>query len=125
MFQRLLSDQKHSKNVGIKHSVKLFLGDFFEGHEFVNPGVINQDVDLAEGFLRFSEEPLDFCFLRNVGLDRDCFSAALTNFVHHAIRVLLCGSVVNDDGCPLSRKLLCDAGADSLRRACNHRNFSI
>jgi len=57
--------------------VKLSLGDFFEWNEFVNAGVINQDIDFPEGFLRFSEQPLDFCLLRDVALDGDCFPPRL------------------------------------------------
>jgi hypothetical protein len=59
----------HAKNVCIEQSVKLSLGDFFQRDEFINAGVIDQNVDFAERFLRLSEEPFNFSFLRDVALD--------------------------------------------------------
>src|SRR4029077_2711279 len=76
MLECLLGGEKHSENVCIKHFVELLLGDVFEWHEFVNAGVINHDIDLAECFLRFSEQSLDVCLLGDVALDSDSFSAA-------------------------------------------------
>ena len=96
MLERFLCDQKRPENVCVEHSVKLLLGDFFQGHEFINAGVIDQEVDFAKGLCCFSEEPLDFRLLRNVRLYTDCFSAALRDFVHHAICIVFCGCVVND-----------------------------
>jgi len=49
--------------------VELLVGDFFEQNEFVNAGVVNKDVDLAERFFRFSEKPLDIRPLRDVCLN--------------------------------------------------------
>ena len=125
MFERFLRDEKHAKNVHIKHSMELLLGDFFQRHEFVNSGVVDQEVDLAEGFLRFSEQPLDFWLLRNVALDSDCFSAALTDFVNHAICVLLGRSVVNNYRRAFRRELFRDSRADSLRRPRYNCDFSV
>ena len=125
MLERFLSGEKHAKNVHIEHSVKLLLGHFFERHEFVNAGVVDQDIDFSESFLRFSEEPLDFCFLRDIAPNGDRFSAALTNFVDHAIRVLLRRSIIHNYRCSFGRELFRDPCADSLRRACYYCNFSI
>ena len=91
MLERFLRDEKHPENICIEKSVKLLLGDFFQGYKFVNAGVIDQGVDFAERFLRFSEEPLDFRLLRDVASDRDGFSAprhtSVSN-VHVQIRYL-------------------------------------
>ena len=125
MLERFLRDEKHPENICIEKSVKLLLGDFFQGYKFVNAGVIDQGVDFAERFLRFSEEPLDFRLLRDVASDRDGFSAPLTNFVHHAIGVLFRRSVVNNNRSAFRRELFRDSGADSFRGTCYHRNFSI
>src|SRR6478736_7798083 len=84
MLECFLSGEKHSENIGIKHSVELLLGDFFQRDEFVNAGVVDHDVDLPERFLRFSEQSLDFCLLGDAALDRDSFSAALANFIYYA-----------------------------------------
>src|SRR5437763_12915037 len=98
MLECFLSGEKHAKNVHIEHSVKLLLGHFFERHKFINAGVVDQDIDFSESFLRFSEEPLDFCFLLDIAPNRERFSAARTHFVEHAIRVLSSRSTVNDYG---------------------------
>src|SRR5437899_1277660 len=55
MLERFLSGEKHPENICVEKSVKLSLGDFFKRHKFVNAGVVDENVDLAEGFLRFSE----------------------------------------------------------------------
>src|SRR6476646_4533690 len=55
-----LSGKKHSENVHIKHSVKLLLGDVLQRHEFINTGVIDQNVDLAQGLLCLTEKSLNF-----------------------------------------------------------------
>ena len=125
MLERCLSGEKHAKNVHIEHSVKLLLGHFFERHEFVNAGVVDQDIDFSESFLRFSEEPIDFCLLRDIAPNRDRFSAALTNFIDHAICIMLCRSIVHDHGRTVRRELFRYARADSFRRPCYYCNFSI
>ncbi len=125
VLECFLSGEKHAKNVHIEHSVKLLLRYFFERDEFINAGVVDQDIDFSEGFLRFSEEPVDFCLLRDIAPNRDRFPSALTNFVDHAIRVLFRRSIVNDHGRTVRRELFRYAGADSLRRPGYHCNFSI
>jgi hypothetical protein len=105
--------------------VELLLGHFFQRDELVNAGVVDHDVDLPERFLRFSEQSLDFCLFRNVALDSDSFSAALTNFVYHAICVLLGRRIINDYGRALRCEFFRDARADSLRRSRYYCNFSI
>ena len=125
MLECLLSGEKHSENVCIKHFVELLLGDFFEWHEFVNAGVVDHDVDLAECFLRFSEQSLDVCLLRDAALDRDSFSAALTNFIYHAICVLLGRRIIDDHSRTLGCEFFCNPCADSLRRSRYHCNFSV
>ena len=62
MLQCLLSGEKHSENVCIKHFVELLLGGFFERDELVNAGVVDHDVDLTERFLRFRKKLFDFAF---------------------------------------------------------------
>ena len=89
MLQPLLSGEEHSENVRIKHSVELLLGDFFQRHELVNAGVVDHDVDLPERFLRSANSLSTSAFFATLALHRDSFSAALGDFIDHAIRVLL------------------------------------
>src|SRR5262245_45180536 len=94
MLQSFLSCQEHSEYVRIKHPVELLLGDFFEWDELVNASVVDQDVDLPECLLCFSEEFLDVCLFCDIALDSESSPTGFAYFVHHAIRVLLCGCVV-------------------------------
>jgi len=42
--------------------VKFFLGNLFQRREFINAGVIDQDVDLAERFLSRAKSPSTSAF---------------------------------------------------------------
>src|SRR5213080_2860085 len=56
----LVTQEEHSENVCIKHSMKLLLGDFFQRDELIHAGVIDQNVGFAERFLRRCKESLNF-----------------------------------------------------------------
>ena len=77
MLECLLSGEKHSENVCIKHFVELLLGDFFERDELVNAGVIDHDVDLPERFLRLSEQSLDVGLLGDAAWTATAFPPRL------------------------------------------------
>ena len=85
MLYCLLRGQNQTEDIGIELPMKLILRHRFERFELIYAGVINQNVELAECFLRLGKQALDVFFLRNIALDRDCLSAALCNFVDHAI----------------------------------------
>src|SRR6267378_5748033 len=60
VLECFLSGKKHSENVHIKKSVNLLLGDVLQRHELINTGVVDQNVDLAQGLLRLGEKSLNF-----------------------------------------------------------------
>ena len=80
MLYRLLRRQNQTENIGIELPMKLVLRHRFERFELVDAGVVNQNVELAECFLRLDKQALDVLLLRNIGLDGDCLAAALCNF---------------------------------------------
>ena len=86
MLHRFLRCQNQTENIGIELTMKLSLRHLFKRLEVVDAGVVDQDVDLAERFLRLSEKALDVFLLRNIGLDGDRFSTALANIVNDLIR---------------------------------------
>ena len=114
MLHRFLRCQNQTEHIGIELAMKLTLRHLFERFEVVHAGVIDQDVDLAERFLRLSKKPFDLFFLRDIGLDGDGFSAALTDFVNHAICALLRGSVIHDYRRAFGGEMFGDTGADSF-----------
>jgi hypothetical protein len=83
------SDEARKTAAGAMLFVEMFFGNRFERREFVNAGVIDQNIDPTERLLRRRKESCDFRLLRNVGLDGDGSPASLCNFVHDAICVLL------------------------------------
>src|SRR6202011_2624257 len=86
MLQGFLRRQHHAEDVGIKLAMKFFFRYLFESCELVNAGVIDQDVDLSERFLRSRKKSLDVGFLRNTRLDCDGFSTALRDILDDFVR---------------------------------------
>ncbi len=55
--------------------VEMFFGDVLERYEFVNAGVVNQNVELAERRLRLGEKALAVFFVRDISLPRFAISS--------------------------------------------------
>src|SRR5439155_18137745 len=81
MFQRFLSREKHSKNICIEMSVEMLLAYFLQRQEFVDTGVIDEDIDLAESLFRGGEKFFDVGLFRNAALNGESFSAAFCDFI--------------------------------------------
>ena len=47
--------KQQAQDVQIEHLVEVLNGDVFQGREFINAGVIDQNVDFVENFLRLGE----------------------------------------------------------------------
>ena len=124
MLDRFLRGEEQPKDIHVEVFVELFLGDLFKWRPVVNSGVVDQDIDLAEGLLCCGKESFDFRLLGDVRLYGDRFAAALCDFVNDAIGAFFGGRVIDDDGCTFSRKLFCDVGADSFRRTGYDCDFS-
>ena len=105
-------------------AMELFLRHRFEWLEFVDAGVVHQDVDLPECLLRGGEQPLDVRLLRDISLHRDCLAAALRDLVDDAIGVAFRAGVVNDHRRAFRGQLSGDIGADSFRAAGNDGDFA-
>src|SRR6266446_5208022 len=52
-------------------------------------------------------------------------AAALGNLIHYSVGSFFTGSIVDNDGCAFGSELFGDVSADSLRRACHERDFSV
>ena len=81
MLYGLLAGEEQAEHIHVEVFVELFLGHLFQRREFVNAGVIDQDVDLAERLFRGGEETFDFRFVSDVGADSDCLAAVFRDFV--------------------------------------------
>ena len=124
MLDRFLRGEEQAEDIHVKVFVELLLGDLFKWRPVVNSGVVDQDIDLAEGLLRCGKKSFDFRLLGDVRPHGNRFAAALCDFVNDAIGAFFRGSVIDDHGCAFSRELFCDVGADSFRRTGYDCDFS-
>lgn len=92
----------------------MLLGDALEVHEFVNPRVIDEDINCVIRPLCFNEKAFDIRLLRHVGLDGDCPTAFGVNLVDDLVCASLAGSVVDDDRGAFFREALRDGRTDPL-----------
>ena len=82
--------------------------------ELIDPSVIHQYVQRAEGLLCLFKKPLHISCLGNIALDGNRFAALLGNLFHYALGSILAGSVVHHHGRPGRAQLLGYARANSL-----------
>src|SRR5438552_5697519 len=59
VLDRLLRRENQTKNIGIELPMKFILRHCFERFELIYAGVVNQNVELAECFLRLGKQALD------------------------------------------------------------------
>src|SRR3984957_9844173 len=118
-----LSGEQEAEDVEVENLVELRLGDGFERAEFVDAGIIDQDIDLFVGLLGFGEELVDVGLLGDVALNGDGFAALADDFVDDFVRALFAGGVINDDRGAFGAELPGDGGADAFRCAGDDRYF--
>src|SRR5689334_412226 len=94
--------------------MKMLRRDIFEREEFVDAGIVDEDVEPAEGLLRFCEEPANVCFVREVRLNGDCLAAIAIDLADDAIRALFAGAIVDDHRSSLGGQMQRDGSPDSL-----------
>ena len=92
----------------------MFLGDILQWNKLVNAGVVNEDIELAEGLLRFGKETFNFHLPSYVRPHCYGFSALFCNFVHYTIRSLLAGGIVNDHCRTFGSEMFGDRSPDAL-----------
>src|SRR5215469_8265012 len=57
---RFLRGQEKAENIKVEVPVEVFFGDAVERGELIDPGIVDQDVELAVGLFGLSEEASDF-----------------------------------------------------------------
>ena len=105
--------------------MELLLGDLFKWRPVVNSRVVDQDVDLAEGFFALSKEMFDVYLPGHICPNGNGPAAALGNQVHYSVGSFFAGSIVDHDGSAFGSELFGDLSANSLRSACHDRDFSV
>ncbi len=97
MFGGLLRGEQQTEHVQVELLVKMFRGDFTERGEFINAGVVHQNIDLAERLFRFLEEPLDVGLFGDIGLHGDGLASFLFDLTDDAVRAGFAGGIIHDD----------------------------
>ena len=97
----------------------------FQRLELIDAGVVDQDVEPAEGFFGFGEETADVGLIGEVGLHGDGLAAVALDLTHNAVGTVLARAVVDDDGGALGGEVQRDRGADPLGRPRDHRDLSF
>jgi len=120
MFGCFLRGEEQAEDVEIEVFVKVVGGNALDRGKLVDSGIVDKNIEPAEGFLGFGEEAYDVGFLGNVGLNRDGFAPLLLDFCDDAVGSFLAGRIVHDDGSAFGCKLLGDCGADAFGRAGYH-----
>src|SRR5437763_16153278 len=114
MLDRFLRGEEQPKDIHVEVFVELFLGDLFKWRPIVNSGVVDQDIDLAEGLPRCGKKSFDFRVLGAVRPHRNRFAAPLWTFVNDAIAAFFRGSVSDEQGCTFSSERTCALRAASF-----------
>ena len=114
-LDRLLRSKKHTEHIEIEVLIKMFFVDLLEGTEFIDPRIVNEDIQLAESFLCFVKKAADFRRYGHVGLYGDCFPPSRGDVRDDGIGACFAGCVIDDDGGTLRGKMFCDGSADAFR----------
>ena len=114
VLRRFLGGQQKAEDVEVELRVEELFGDLVERREGIDAGVVDQNVELAEGLLGFGEEAGDVGLLRYVALHGDGFAALGGDGGDDLAPRPLAGRIVDDDGRALSCERLCDLRANAL-----------
>ena len=109
--------KKHTEHIEIEVLMKMFFVDLLEGTEFINPCIVDEDIQLAECFLRFVKKAADFRRYGHVGLYGECFPPSRGDVRDDGIGACFAGCVIDDDGGTLRGKMFRNGSADAFRGA--------
>ncbi len=117
-----LCREQEAQHIGIELAVEFRLGHLFKRGESKDAGIIDQDVDLAEGGHGFGNDPLGG--VSHAALDGNRPAARFGDGGDGLLGARLVGGVVDGDGRALGRERRRDGRADALGCAGDQRHFS-
>ena len=103
-------------DVGGHHPVEGIVGHLCERRDVHSAGVVDDDIEAAEGLLMRIEQGAHRCRIGNVRLAIDGAPPAGFDLAHDLGGELAVGEIVDGDGEPVPRQALGRRGADSSRR---------
>jgi len=123
-FGCFLRDEEKAEHVEIELPMEVFLGHFGQRFKVKNPGVIDENIDAAEGGYGFGEKAIDIGFLRDVRLHGDGFAALAGDVGDDAIRAFFARGIIDDDGSTGVTKVCRNGCADTFRCAGDDGDFT-
>ena len=91
------ADEKKAKDVGVEVAVELLFGDLIECAEFEDTSVVDENVELAEGLLRLSEETVDVSGLSDICLNGYRFASVGGDLGYDVFCTFAAGCIIDDD----------------------------
>src|SRR5438132_1380384 len=85
---RIGRGENQPQHVEVEHLVKMFRGNVFKRHELVDAGVVDEDIERAEGFFCFGEKAADVGLFREIGLHRDRLAAVALDLADDSLGAL-------------------------------------
>jgi hypothetical protein len=105
VLDRGLGGEQKAEHVDVELAVKVFLGDRFDGSEFVDAGVVDEDIEAPVVLDGGVDDALGVGGLGDIALDGDGFATGFVNGGDDGFRAFLAGGVVDDDGPSAARAL--------------------
>ena len=122
-LDRFLGGEQYTLDVDIELALEVLFGDLLDRRELINGGVVDENVEVAEGLFGFGEDVFHVLDFADIAVDGDGLAAGLHDLGDDAIRALLVGGVIDDDRGALDAESLGDAGTDALGSARDHCDF--
>ena len=114
LFDRLACAEKLTGQIHVDHELPIAQAHLMQWRVFLQPCVVDEDVDAAPGIDHLAEHRLDVGFLADICANSDCVAASLLDVLHHFLGAFFTSDVVNDHAstgvCKTSSHGLSDTG---------------
>ena len=122
-LDRFLRAQEHAGEVGIDDLLPGLVGQVLERHRRrADAGIVEQDVEAAEGLLGLGEQRLDRRGIADVGGDGEALGAGRLSLAHGLFQLVRAASG-EDGGVALLHQRQCDSLADAGSGAGDESDF--
>jgi len=124
MFQRRLCRHDQAKHIQVELLVEKLFGDFSQRRKFVNAGVVDQDIEFAEGLLRLVKQFFNVRFLCDVGLQGNGFAAFAGDFSDDPVGAFFTRRIIHRHRRAFRGKMFGDGRANPFRCSGDNRDFA-
>jgi hypothetical protein len=125
MFDGGLGGEQETEYVYVEDLVEVRFGDGLNGGEFVNAGVVDEDIQAAESFDGCFDELLRIGGLGDIATDCDGFASVGGYGGDYDVRASFAGGVVDHHGGAFGGERFGDGGSDTLGCAGDDCDFTF